>query len=527
MTKETTDKKHRSTEEIDLVELLKSALAHWKWFVLSLFVCIVLAGTYLVLTPKLYERTSNILIKEEESGIGGNLAAIAGAANMLGMGGMMPGSKNMDNEIFLLTSYHLIGKVVTDLGLDVTYTQGRKDLFGRLPFAISLIEENREEEIAVRMRAEMVDGRVKLSHFERRSEPKQKFAGEMTVAIGDTVVSPVGRIAILPKEPIKALSSKPVKDSFKVAISTHDAATQLYQTKIDAGLADKKSAVLSISTRATVPQKAARIVDALVDIYGADVLGYKRAQAQTTGAFIDERIDAVTAELDALDERIESFKKDNQVFDPKIEAQLWAEEHARYRMEGLTAENQIQMTRFLKEYLLSHPEDLVPGMISVESATIGAQIEAYNEMMLQHNKLSSGNSGNNPVLHTLENQLAEMRRSIVTSLDSHIKTLDIQRRAIQKEESQLNKRILDMPAQEREALELMRQQKIKQELYLYLLSKREESAINQFNDEDTFRVIDRAYGPGGPVSPNNMMILAVAILLGLLIPFGILFLKRM
>lgn len=184
------------------------------------------------------------------------------------------------------------------------------------------------------------------------------------------------------------------------------------------------------------------------------------------------------------------------------------------------------MTEFLKEYLLdpAKANELIPGTLSINSPAINTQIDAYNTELQRYMKLNSDNSGNNPIVQDLGNGLASTRRSIIATLDSYISTLQIQLAALRREEALTNQRISSVPTQEKQILDIVRQQKIKEELYLYLLNKREENAITMVITESNSRTIDSAYGSPRPVSPNTVLIAGIAFLFGLGIPFLVIYL---
>ena len=249
-----------------------------------------------------------------------------------------------------------------------------------------------------------------------------------------------------------------------------------------------------------------------------------------TGKFIKARLDVIGRELGDVDRNIEDIKKDNRMVDITSEAARSVSESSRYKTEGLSLENQINVAEYIRTYL-NDPKnvgELIPAMAAAGTNTaIAKQIEDYNSAILRREKLLENSSERSPVIQDLDNLLAAVRRSIISSLDSNISTLEIQRDAMRKEETQANIRISTMPSQEKVILGITRQQKIKEELFLYLLNKQEENQLNYAVAESNSRSIDYAYGSNAPVSPRPMMILGIALIVGLAIPFGLLYLIGM
>ena len=245
-----------------------------------------------------------------------------------------------------------------------------------------------------------------------------------------------------------------------------------------------------------------------------------------TNAFIKERMLAIGRELGVVDSEIAGDQKDNQMIDITSEATRSITESSKFKVEGLSIENQISVANYIRDYLddPSHAGDLIPMVASLTNNGIVAQITEYNDAILRRQKLLENSSERSPVIQDMDNVLAAVRRSIIASLNSHVSTLEIQLSNMRREEALASHRISTMPSQEKVLLDIMRQQKIKEELFLYLLNKQEETQLNYAVAESNSRTIDQAYGSPRPVSPRSMIILGISLLAGLAIPFGIIYL---
>ncbi|MBQ5879310.1 MAG: polysaccharide biosynthesis tyrosine autokinase, partial [Alistipes sp.] len=181
---------------------------------------------------------------------------------------------------------------------------------------------------------------------------------------------------------------------------------------------------------------------------------------------------------------------------------------------------------YIRTYLQdnNNAHELIPMVASISNSGISAQIDEYNTAILQRQKLLQNSSERSPVIQELNTLLSATRHSIIASLSSHISTLEMQRNTMRKEETLANSRISSMPSQEMQMLDVARQQKIKEELFLYLLNKQEENQLNFVIAEPNSRIIDTAYGPAHSIAPRRLVIMCLAQLLGLAIPFGLFFL---
>lgn len=418
-------------------------------------------------------------------------------------------------------------EVVKQLGLTVQYETKDglrpQDLYGQSPIAVEFINDNDRQgfrfEVSLRP-----DSIVKLNYFEIFGPDKQKFKQEISAVFGDTISTPVGQMIIRP-----TLYMSPdyyEKAPIRVTKGNLGVVTQFYQHEVKSFVANKQASIITISMKSSVPKKAEDVINTLIAVYEKDAIDDKRGIAESTGQFIDNRLEIISEELSEVDRNIEKFKKDNKIYDIVSEAEQTITESAQYKTDGLSLENQIRMTEFLKEYLLdpTKTNELIPGTLSINSPAINSQIEGYNTELQRYMKLNSESSENNPIIQNLGNGLASTRRSIIATLDSYISTLQIQLAALRKEEALTNQRISSVPTQEKQILDIVRQQKIKEELYLYLLNKREENAITMVITESNSRTIDSAYGSPRPVSPNTVLIAGIVFLFGLGIPFLIIYL---
>ncbi|MFQ7386831.1 MAG: GumC family protein [Alistipes sp.] len=294
-------------------------------------------------------------------------------------------------------------------------------------------------------------------------------------------------------------------------------------------VANKQASIVTISMNNSVPRRAEDVINTLIAVYEEDAIADKRQVSVVTNAFIKERMLAIGRELGVVDSEIEGIKKSNQMIDITSEATRSITESSKFKVEGLSIENQISVANYIRDYLddPSHAGDLIPMVASLTNNGIVAQITEYNDAILRRQKLLENSSERNPVIQDMDNVLAAVRRSIIASLNSHVSTLEIQLSNMRKEEALANHRISTMPSQEKVLLDIMRQQKIKEELFLYLLNKQEETQLNYAVAESNSRTIDQAYGSPRPVSPRSMIILGISLLAGLAIPVGIIYLIGM
>ncbi|MDE6779164.1 MAG: chromosome partitioning protein ParA, partial [Alistipes sp.] len=499
-------------------DILQMVLRNWYWFGLSVFVCLLFAAFYLKTTPKIYHREATILVKDSRKGGDMDITALSDLSGV-------STRRNVDNEVYVLQSRRLMRKVVDKLNLTINYTtEGtfRKiDLYRRSPIEVTFINNIPQQSLAFSATLQP-DSTVLVTNFSIEDSRKDVVKGHL----GDTISTPIGQIVI---NPTLYLHEKYFGQAIDVSKGNIEAVVNAYRGAVHCNVANKLSSIVTISMNNTVAQRADDVINTLINAYNDDAIDEKRSVSRATAKFIADRLEVVGRELGDVDRNIEEFKKKNQVIDLSTEASRSLSESSKYKSESLELENQIQMAEYIKEYLLdkSNINALIPTIVGINNANINTQITTYNVGVLRREKLATEASTNSPVISQLDRELAAIRQSIIAALDSHISTLRMQLSTFRNEEEQANSRITSAPTQEKAILSITRQQRVKEELYLYLLNKREENELAHAITESNARVIDFSFGPAAPVAPKSSIIMLAALLIGLGIPFVIFYMLEM
>lgn len=506
---------------ISLHDIIRITILNWYWFVISIAVCLTVGYLYVASTPKIYNRTATILVKDSRKGGDTDLASFSDMAGLTAR-------RNVDNEIYVLQSRRLMCDVVQKLNLNISYTiksgLRTRELYNESPILVLFANETQSLSCSFVVEPQAND-KVKLTDFNSKFTSEEQQTQVIEAQYGDTIATPVGKLAIMPTAYLdKEYTGKVIT----VRKSSIDATASYYRNAVNSNVVNKQASIINITLKDRVPKRAEDVINTLIDTYNNDAVMEKRRVAVATSDFINERLGIITKELRDVDANIESFKTDNKMYDIQSEVTRSMTESSKYKVDGLSVDNQIRMAEFLKQYLLNENNInvLIPASISISNANIASQISDYNEAVLLRERLLK-NSTTNPVVTELNTQLASIRASIVASLESQISTLKIQLAAIRREESLANNKISSVPSQEKQILSIARQQKIKEELYLYLLNKSEENSLSMVVTENSARILDPAFGSNIPVAPRTPLILLICIILGIAIPYGFFYIREM
>lgn len=275
-------------------------------------------------------------------------------------------------------------------------------------------------------------------------------------------------------------------------------------------------------------QRAEDILNTVIAVYNENWIKDKNQIAVSTSMFINDRLGVIESELGHVDENISTFKSENLLPDVQAASQLYMTERSQAQSQILTLNTQLSMARYIRNYLTaaSSRNQLLPANSGLESANIENQISEYNNLQLQRNNLVANSSEQNPLVVDMDESLRSMRRSIVSSVDNLITTLNTQIHSLEKSDQRATERIAANPSQAKYLLSVERQQKVKESLYLFLLQKREENELSQAFTAYNTRIITPPTGSMAPTAPMKKNILLVAFALGVLIPVVIVFLQE-
>lgn len=500
-------------------------LSKWKWFVLSLAVCIGVAVIYLLRTPSVYTRTATLLIEDNDKG-GSISASEISFADL----GLFQSNTNVNNEIIAMSSPALMQDVVRRLHLDMTYSaDGRfhdEVLYGStLPVTVALNEFTDGESASLTMYVD-TSGAVSLYDFRTVLNGENvRYKDVVQGKVGETVETPLGGIVVNPTAFFHRVGSGM---EITVSKSTLYGATTAYSSKLTVSLLQKEATVVSLSMKDVSVQRAVDVLNTLISAYNESWVSAKNQIAVSTSAFIDDRLRVIEHELGAVEEDISSYKSKNLIPDLQASSDLYIQQSSETEVKLLELSNRMYMVRYISDYMSREENafELLPAGTGIESTGIEGQILEYNNKLLERNYLVASSSTSNPLVVDADQALQSMRATILTSLENYTVMLQNQMESLRQQESKATDRIAATPDQAKYLLSVERQQKVKESLYLFLLQKREENELSQAFTAYNTRLITPPVGSLAPTSPARMQILLIAFVLGLVIPMGVFFLKE-
>ncbi|WP_195585392.1 GumC family protein, partial [Bacteroides thetaiotaomicron] len=297
-----------------------------------------------------------------------------------------------------------------------------------------------------------------------------------------------------------------------------------YCNRLSIAPTSKTTSVAVISLKNSSLQRGQDFINQLLEMYNRNTNNDKNEIAQKTAEFIDERIGIISKELGSTEANLESFKRDAGITDLTSEAQIALAGNAEYEKKSVENRTQISLVNDLRKYLRGNEYEVLPSNVGLQDAALIGAIERYNEMLIERKRLLRTSTENNPTIVNLDTSIRAMKANVQATLEGTLQGLMITKESLDREASRYSRRISNAPGQERAYVSIARQQEIKAGLYLMLLQKREENAIALAATANNAKIIDEAIADDIPVSPKRPMIYLIALVLGVGIPVGIIYL---
>lgn len=486
-----------------LFEKLFMYLYYWPYFLVSVCICLCGAYFYVRSSVPVYTVTAKLLIKSEKNDIakGKNESSSANSETVI------------ENEIEILKSRSLMQQVVKNLQLWVQYSRVGKlnseDLYGFAPVKFVLIRP------ANSFMGQSIEIYIKDRNTFVLSQPKSKGVFPFTKELK----SAFGAWKLEPTESLEAYIGSTIQITL-----THPAyVADGLRNRIDAYISNSQASIVDLAIKENVPQRGVDVLNNLISVYDQAAIEDKNAATASTLRFIDERLSTVSNELNGFEKKVESYKSSRGLTDISSDSKVFLENVK--DNDGRLNELKVQFQVFdqIQRYVQSNGGiGSAPATIGISDPNLVSLVNKLISLQLEKDKLLATTPELNPVFIPLNNQIASVKRTILENIASIKRSLSGTQYQLEGFNNKLEASIKQVPGQEREFISIKRQQSIKEELYIYLLQKREEAVVNHASKLNGSRIIEEAFY-GAPVTRNTTYTYALSFILGLLIPGGIIF----
>ena len=503
---------YSQSEKNDFKRIFYKYLRYWYLLLISVVLCMGLAISYLQFASPKYLINSVLLIRDIDKGPdfqSGN--PVFKDLDIFNTG------SSIENEIEKIKSDAVLERVLTELSLQTGYyisgAVRKKEIYGdNLPISVqidTLAEEAYKKKITI------IIENNKVFQLQDDNNTTHRF--------GEPIKKPYGSFTVLITSPSL------VKQPRKIHITFHDVRDLIstYSKALTVAQVNKKANVLTVNLVDAIPQKGVAILNKLIDVYDKENQENQNQLAIETITFIDDRLKNLTADLLSTEKSIEQFKRQNQVTDVSSEASAYQDESRSYNKQLSDLNIQLDVVESLEKYLSLQKDqyELVPGTLRIDEPTLVELVGKFNELQLQRERVLRTAEPANPLILSLNEQLANLRLNILENLRTIKRVLAVTRSTIAGKASSFQSRINQIPTIERGLNTISRQEGVKRDLYVFLLHKREESAMSLAATVSNTRVINPPSASKLPVEPKKPVIFGLALVLSLLFPFGFIFIR--
>jgi tyrosine-protein kinase Etk/Wzc len=495
-------------ESFDLRGVLYKYFNNWYWFVLSVIIFLIIGYVYLAGQTPVYDIKGKLLVKDN-----GKEAGSASASQGLSLNGfdMFSSDKLLDNEIQLLKSNTFLESSIRslDLQVNVFYKDGlvKKDLYAALPIKVEVVKPNDE---------------AYLNYIEVLPISNTSYTIDGKTYLFDRVVNTPYGIFVL-----RAQNALPKYIGKKLLLKVNDVndLVDYYNTNLTVEAASSQGTVLLLELKDAVPQRGKDFITKLVQVYNLSSINEKNQVTLNSLRFINDRLRSISSELSGVESNVEQYKSNNQITDISTQSRIYLESLQQNDLELNKTLIQLNVLQNLESYLNGGDGARLPSTLGLTDATLNGLVSQLAQALNQKESLLRTTRETNPMVESLTDQITSLKKAIASNVQNIKSGLIITRNRLQTKSNQFETVIQKVPTKERGLLDVMRQQEIKNNLFTYLLEKREETSLTLASNISNTHVVDAPRSSKFPVSPKAKVIYAVFTMLGLIFPALVLFIN--
>lgn len=517
------NKKKKQEEFISLSDLSYLCLYHWVWFAISFLICMGGAAAYLLTTPKTYVQEVSVLIKDDNGGKSSS-DDFGEEFKELGLELKATNIKNEEREI---KSKDVLKEVARRLDLNIVYSTriSFKKLLpylDELPFILEFFPGDDIKNVSFDIFIEKPDQYL-LSNFSNANAGSESIT---VILDGKTVQTPIGEMTFKKSEYFEARTA--VNQKIHVSVISLEEAAANIKSRLKTEIPDKESTIIDLKYTEQNVLRANAVLRTIAEVYSDFGVENQKQLIHAASAFIDDRLQIIEKDLNAIDTDISQFKSTNAITDVNAAGSLYISQYSRSDDQILSLNNEISVAQYILDILntKSKSHDLLPVNSGITNTSIQSQIQEYNTQLLSLKSHLRYTSAQNPLIENMEQQLNGLRESVIHSLKNEINTLSLKLDTYEQYGNKATEKIESNPDQAKYLMSIERQQKIKEELYMYLLQKKEKIDLSESYVARNRQMLDNPHASASPVSPNNKNVILSALALALLIPLGLVFAKN-
>lgn len=495
----------REEVEINLKNIFNKLFDKWSWFLISFLVCLLIAFIYGKYTAPTYQIKAKLIVNDDQKG--GGIGKQAGS--LMDLGGLIGSKNSVDNEVEILKTRFLMEQVVRDMQLNIVYSK-KIDLvkreLNRVPFKVNIIK-------SVDTIATTKFDFVKISANKFLISTKD-IKKEITWYESFSLAG-VGTLQVVPTQ-----FGQVDEGEYYVTISSIDASVAALMSQLSVATSNKQVSIIDLTLTYPLQKKGEDILNTLIKKYTQSNLNDKNAVADSTYRFIKERLNVIASELGDVENDVETFKQRNQLADMSEQGKLLVQSSSQLSSELAKAETQVTIINELEKYIkdTANNRRAFPSSLIPQDMVFSNIMEHYNSLLLERERQLLSVTEQSPFIQNIDQQIAELRINIQSNIQNTKKGALLTRDKLRSQLRLSENQISSVPQVEKNYLKLARNQQIKQELYIFLMQKAEETNISKTANISIAKTIDPPKSDVRPISPKKSLIYLIGLLAGFIIP---------
>ncbi len=502
-------KRNKTSDIIDIRGIVKQYISKWYLFVISIFVCVAIAFFYCYIRNDEYGVRANVLIQQEDAN---PLSALSGD-----FGSLFGTSGEVNDEIFVISSHSIYRDVMRDLGLNKTHYVKLGFMKKELAYPEFPIDVLMPDNVADTLRS-IISFKVELNEdglADINVKAKRKTLDKAkNVKLPYSVETPYGKFTV-----VKTEFCPPKKDvTSTILVTGYHAAAEEYALDIYSEIANKKSNVIEMAYNTTNYELGEALLADIIKKYNLHGIKEKNMQGKKTAEFIEKRLGLLMEDLSDAEGKIQNYKEKQSIVDLEVEVEYQTKKKAEVEKLYIPAKTNLEVIKMIKDFLLdpANKYELVP--MTVDSEGLVEAIQKYNDLLISRDNAIKTVSSKNEALKRLDNRIAATRQSLLSTIEQAYKNAEVAVNDLYGQMNTTSGSLGKIPNQERTYIDMERQRRVKQELYLFLLERQEENAILLANATPKGLVVDEPYTLSKPLGLKKIVVLFIAFILGLCIP---------
>jgi len=496
-----------NTQEEDAFDFKKEAgyyLFFWPYFLAGVVISLVCAFLYLKTADRIYTSSAQLQIKKPAEDAA---SFLTGGMEFFGFDQV-----NVENDIAVLTSQHILSQVVTRLDLQTKiYTAGRVN-------KILQFDNEYTRFVSVKTPNGYLYWDVEIAN-QKASFTKDTLSFSINK----------GEVFSYQESEITLHDSLFLKDQTLIIekYPLNDAIAAL-RSNLTATAASKQGEIIDLNFVGVNKKRNEAVLNTVMQVMQDDQVVDKQLISKVSLTFINDRLEGLTKSIDTLSQKTIAYQMANGIFDPAAQTGNALANIVKGQEEAFSISIQLEIAKALLEKLQNQASyQLLPANIGIENESVNTLVDSYNQVVTQRNNLLISTTIKSPMVLQLSSQLDSAKAAIIKGVTRYIEGLETSLASYQKAEATTKGIVAGLPSKENTLRAYARDFKIVEELYIFLLERKEEASISYISALPNIKLLSYGVSDRNPIAPRVQIIYLVALLLGVLVPFGIFFLLKM